>query len=340
MEKISIIVPVYNSEKYLDRCIDSLINQTYKNLELIFINDGSQDGSIQILKKYAKKDKRIHIIDKKNSGASDSRNKGIDIASGEYICFCDSDDMYELNYIERMYDVIKKENVDIVKCNFKVIDTDNHILHNGNINDISNKKYNNEEIKNVILPKCLTGEIPCFCYLIMIKRSTLINRFPIKIRMMEDVIFYLELLINTKSMYIINDSLYTIMYNPTGITNNVNNTKKNILDVMDVNLYIKSILKDNNLDNSSLYSKININTLNSISDFIFKYYLSGRKDTLNICKEINNATYLTLVNETNLKLINLQRRIILKLIKNKNYLLLNIYMFIRKIIFKLRRIIK
>ena len=100
MDKVSIIIPVFNGEKYLARCIDSLLNQSYENNEYIFVNDGSIDHTLNILKKFQQKDKRIVIINKENTGVSDSRNQGIKKAKGKYICFCDADDMYEKKYIE------------------------------------------------------------------------------------------------------------------------------------------------------------------------------------------------------------------------------------------------
>ena len=91
-EKISVIVPVYNVEQYLERCVDSIINQTYKNLEIILVNDGSTDNSGQLCDELAKKDDRIRVIHKKNGGLSDARNVGIDEAEAELIGFIDSDD--------------------------------------------------------------------------------------------------------------------------------------------------------------------------------------------------------------------------------------------------------
>ena len=109
MEKdiISIIVPIYNSELYIDECIKSLINQTYNNIEIILINDGSIDKSIDICNEYKKTDDRIQIINnEKNMGVSFSRNKGLDIASGSYVMFLDSDDYFDSDYIEKMYNSI------------------------------------------------------------------------------------------------------------------------------------------------------------------------------------------------------------------------------------------
>ncbi len=337
MDKVSIIVPIYNGEKYLERCLDSLVKQTYKNIEILCLNDGSTDGSIKILKKYQKKDNRIIVIDKENSGVSDTRNIGIDKASGKYICFCDCDDLYEENYIELMYNSAKDHNVDIVKCNYKVIDTNNNLIDTGNINDLANRKYSNEMIKKEIIPKCLDGSIPCFCYLIIIKKSALKALFPLDIAMMEDVVFYLRLLIKTKNMYIIDDALYTIMYNPEGATNNTKNYERNILNTITVNKYIKDELNKNNILTDELSMCLNVSTLNSISDFIFKYYLAGKKDTIKLCKNIRNDDYIKIVDTTNLELINIQRKLIIKYIKEKKYNLLKIYMSLRKIIYKLRR---
>lgn len=100
MEKVSVIIPIYNVEKYLSECLDSVVNQTYKNLEIILINDGSKDGSANICKEYAEKDSRIIFIDQENIGVSKTRNKGIDIATGKYVLFVDSDDYCEANMVE------------------------------------------------------------------------------------------------------------------------------------------------------------------------------------------------------------------------------------------------
>ena len=112
-ERISIIVPVFNVEKYLERCVNSLINQTYKNIEIILVEDGSPDLCPQMCDEYAKKDERIKVLHKKNGGLSDARNAGLDVATGEYIAFVDSDDWVETDFIETLYKNAKSENADI-----------------------------------------------------------------------------------------------------------------------------------------------------------------------------------------------------------------------------------
>ena len=116
---ISIIVPIYNVDKYLEECIESLRNQTYKNLEIILINDGSTDNSEQIFRHEAKQDNRIVFINKKNGGSASAKNEGLKIAKGDYIAFVDSDDFIELDMIEYMVNTIKKYNADIVQCKLR-----------------------------------------------------------------------------------------------------------------------------------------------------------------------------------------------------------------------------
>ena len=110
---ISIIIPIYKVEPYLRRCLDSVVNQTYTNLEIILIDDGSPDGCPQICDEYAAKDNRIVVIHKKNGGLSEARNTGLDICKGEYVTFIDSDDWAKKNYIETLLDIAAKENADI-----------------------------------------------------------------------------------------------------------------------------------------------------------------------------------------------------------------------------------
>ncbi len=113
---VSIIVPVYNAEKYLGKCVESLINQTYKNLEIILLDDGSTDNSPLLCDEYAKKDNRIKVIHKGNSGVSDTRNKGLEVANGEYIGFVDSDDWLEPDTYEFLLNNAIKYSADISAC--------------------------------------------------------------------------------------------------------------------------------------------------------------------------------------------------------------------------------
>ena len=117
-EKITVIVPVYNVENYLNKCLDSLINQTYKNLEIIVINDGSTDNSGKICQEYAQKDNRIIYIEKENGGQSEARNMGLDRMTGSYVTFVDSDDWVELDYVEVLYNKLIEYQADIAVGNY------------------------------------------------------------------------------------------------------------------------------------------------------------------------------------------------------------------------------
>ena len=116
-ELITVIVPVYNVEKYLDKCVETIVNQTYKNIEIILVDDGSKDSSGEKCDIWQKKDKRIKVIHKQNGGLSSARNTGIDIANGEYITFIDSDDYIDSKMIENLYEDLKNFNADISICN-------------------------------------------------------------------------------------------------------------------------------------------------------------------------------------------------------------------------------
>ena len=118
MPKVSIIVPIYNVQQYLAKCIDSLLEQTLQEIEIILVDDGATDRSPEICDTYALKDQRIKAIHKTNGGLSDARNVGIEVAQGEYIAFLDSDDWVESNFYEYLYNLVKKEDADIAQCDY------------------------------------------------------------------------------------------------------------------------------------------------------------------------------------------------------------------------------
>lgn len=118
---VSVIVAVYNIEEYLPRCIDSILAQTYRNLEIILVDDGSTDSSGSICDNYAQKDRRIKVIHKKNGGLSDARNAGLDKASGDYIGFVDGDDWIDEDMYRAMYEACEKEKAQIAACRYKQI---------------------------------------------------------------------------------------------------------------------------------------------------------------------------------------------------------------------------
>ena len=117
--KVSVCVPIYNMEKYLSQCLDSLVNQTLKDIEIICVNDESKDKSLEILNEYQKKYSNIKVISQKNTGLGGARNTGLKNASGEFVGFVDADDFIELNMYEKLYSLAKKEDAEIAMCNLK-----------------------------------------------------------------------------------------------------------------------------------------------------------------------------------------------------------------------------
>lgn len=126
---VSIIVPVYGVEAYLPACVDSLLVQTYKNFEIILVDDGSPDGCPAICDAYAAKDPRVHVIHKKNGGAASARNAGLDATQGEYICFVDSDDLVCPNYVEKLRSTLDATDADIAVCGFTQMTRDNETVY-------------------------------------------------------------------------------------------------------------------------------------------------------------------------------------------------------------------
>jgi len=115
---LSVIVPIYNVDRYLKKCLDSLLNQTYTNLEIILINDGSTDSSYEICKQYAGKDPRFRLINKENGGLGQARNVGLENANGDIYAFVDSDDWIDIRMFEKMISAMEEYNADIVQCNY------------------------------------------------------------------------------------------------------------------------------------------------------------------------------------------------------------------------------
>ena len=151
---VSIVVPIYNAAEYLRKCLDSVVNQTLENVEIIFVDDGSTDGSSEICKEYAAKDNRIIYYKKENEGLAAARQDGIERSSGEYVGFVDSDDWLELNMYERMYTVAKENDADVVFCNcYKDENKKNDYYLEPGV-------YDRERIEKEILPRSLAGITP------------------------------------------------------------------------------------------------------------------------------------------------------------------------------------
>lgn len=203
MPKVSIIVPVYNVEKYLEKCLDSLINQTLKDIEIICVNDGSKDNSLNILEEYSKNDNRIIIINQYNAGVSVARNSGIDIAKGEYIGFVDSDDWVDLDFYEKLYNSAIKNDADIAVA--------------GIIRTKKNKKtfileYNDKEVTNNIYRKIELCDIPECCFVVnKIYKLDKLKNLNIKFetnRIYEDMVWTPQILYGMDKIVTVSDTYY------------------------------------------------------------------------------------------------------------------------------------
>lgn len=203
-ELISIIVPIYNVEKYLKKCIDSILNQTYSNIEVILVDDGSPDNSGLICDNYAKKDKRIRVIHKKNGGLSDARNEGIKIAKGKYIGFVDSDDYIKKDMYEYLYNLISTLHCDISICNFiKVYEEEN--LENNIAFSNKKKELNSSEAIQYLLDD---REIKSFAWNKLYKKDLFYDiKYP-KNMNMEDVATTYKLFSKAKKIVVGNEEKY------------------------------------------------------------------------------------------------------------------------------------
>lgn len=219
---ISVIVPVYNSEKYLKRCIDSILNQTYKAIELILVDDGSPDNCGKICDEYAKKDKRVRVIHKTNAGVSAARNSGLEIALGNYATFVDSDDYIEPEMYSNMMEKVHQYNCDVVMCDCIKDFTDHSEIYT---HDIRAGFYDKEQLVNEYYPHLLmmeNVEYPATISncLILFNRNKLGNlRYVVGVRYSEDLLFGAQLVYNTDSFYYMKEQAYYHYYmNPTSAT--------------------------------------------------------------------------------------------------------------------------
>lgn len=219
-ELISIIVPIYNVEKYLDRCINSIINQSYKNIEIILVNDGSTDNSLKICEKYKLIDDRVIIINKKNGGQSEARNFGINVAKGKYISFVDSDDLIHIDMYSILYSAIIKNDSDISICRYKKFNSNNidRIIHD------SIQKKKNVIVKHVnneyALSKCLnTKRITVSAWSKLYKKDIFNEiKFPYGTEM-EDWAIIVDLMLKCKKVALINEELYYYYYRSNSTMN-------------------------------------------------------------------------------------------------------------------------
>ena len=272
---ISVIVPIYKVEKYLKKCVESILEQTYSNLDIILVDDGSPDNSGDIIEEFRKKNERIRTIHQKNGGLSDARNSGIKIAKGKYIVCIDSDDWIEKNMIEVLYKDIINTNSDISVCEFVEEDDLQNIL--------STKKYNNEIIefsskealKSLIKQDILTNHAWNKLYKASLFKGI---EYP-KGQLMEDVSTTYKLFEKANKIVYQNTSLYHYIQRGTSILGNI--TEKRINDqefaFFDRNKYLMEKY-------SEFKEIIELDNMYNVKTLYFLAILGGYKNLYNSLK--------------------------------------------------------
>ena len=283
--KVSVIIPAYNIEDYIGRCLESIIKQTLKDIEIIVVNDGSNDNTLAIINVFARKDNRIKIVDKKNKGSIEARKSGFKVANGEFILFIDGDDWIENDCLEILYDNVKKNNSDIVLYNaFYSYDDRKEPFDTFRI----------KNMKNDIVTELFIGNISPVIWAKFIRRE-FINlsdiEFPNDISYAEDLALVSNLFINSPKISFCHKRLYNYYQRNDSITK-ISNSK--ILEINKAMNFIKDKLDKNRLNNKykeefeyliymhMFISKvIMIPKLNNYNIEVYKQYKAKRIKTKN-----------------------------------------------------------
>ncbi len=324
MKKVSVIIPVYNVEKYIKKCLDSLVNQTLSDIEIIVVNDGTPDNSQIIIDEYVKKypDKVISIV-KENGGQGSARNIGLEKATGEYIGYVDSDDYVELNMYEELYGKAKENDSDIIICG-------NNIVYENNSKKIPEINYDNKfnNFENAFFGKMAVWNK-------LYKKEILINnniKFKEKV-WYEDFAFTLKTLVNAKTIDFLDKSLYNYLWRE-GSTMNNNNVKRN-LEILDAFDDIRNYLISNDLLNK-YYSYLEFNAINHIYVSTVVRVINAnasndlKKEVTDKLLEYMNSNFKDFKNNKYIKTLSMNRKIIYYLIKFKLYKLVNIIFKMKK----------
>lgn len=323
-------MPVYNAEKTIERAILSIINQTYNNIELILINDGSIDGTESIIKKYIEKEKKIEIkyYFQKNSGPSIAKNLGIDMAIGEYILFVDSDDTISENYIESL--VINQKEGMLIGASYKIIEDIK--ITNKNLK-ITNKDY---YVRDEILNDLLIGKLNGFVVLYLFNKEQMKEvYFEKDIRYMEDTLFLIKYIIknNINNIIYLKYVHYNYYQTDGSITNDTNKIIKNILSFTNSIRKIENIIPKEDKELKEICKK---NKANRISKLI-ENNVSKIKER-KILKEYQKSEEIKqiikeLLKDSNIKL---GYKLYLKFTMNSPYILFLMYVKIREILKKMK----
>lgn len=255
---VTVIIPVYNSEKYLKKCIESVIEQKYKRLEIIIIDDGSTDKSAEICEEYLEKDSRIKFIHQDNKGVSSARNAGIKIATGKYICFIDSDDYVDAEYISDMLRNLEQSNADLSICTLSV----EYALGKWKKIEIEKVGLLNKEegLISLFSRQGMSGGPYCKLY-----KTEILHRYGIcfneNIKMCEDNLFCYEYIRRCNKIWCFSEALYFYCYNPNSASNKA---------------YIPKRIDDSQL-HFKAYKEIE-KTIKDEGELVVKYFLTIRAE--------------------------------------------------------------
>ncbi|MDO5564038.1 MAG: glycosyltransferase [Eubacteriales bacterium] len=253
MDKVSIVVPIYNREKFLDKCINSLINQTYNNIEILLIDDGSKDNSFFVCKKYASIDNRIVLIKKENGGVQSARNKGIESASGKYLTFVDADDYVSKNFISNFITKYEEENSDVVLCGYKKVsffENEYNIIDERNIT--TNLKIPNDDSERWAL---YFEKFACYCWSHCFKLD-IIKKYNIKfdkdVIIFDDTAFSMDYMKHVKKISFTNSNDYYYIFEHTSHTVAKSLKKKRVCDIGSLRKAELILQKYHEIDNTKI----------------------------------------------------------------------------------------
>ncbi len=239
-------MPLYNIEKYLSRSLNSLIAQTYKNIEIVCVNDGSTDNTLQILKDFAKKDSRIKIVNQKNKGIAAARNAGLNVVTGKYIMNCDGDDWYEPNMCELMHKTITEQNVDFVICSSHILDEEENIRQQEDLSCYELNYLGKTEINDEVISKTNILLWNKIFKMDLIKKYAI--NFPTGYEHDDDC-FCWQYMTVAKTAYYLQEKLYNYLRRQNSIMGKVYNktNKKSRYDMLFALEYYYQFLRRNNM---------------------------------------------------------------------------------------------
>lgn len=284
-ELVSIIVPVYKVERYLDRCLKSLVNQTYLNIEIILVDDESPDKCPEICNEWAKKDCRIKVIHKKNGGLSDARNKGLEFAEGIYVCFVDSDDYVAQTYVETLYKLICNNNTDMSAVSFKKVYTMDKETDKDRQDEDTTFIYEGEEALRQLF---FDDTFANYAWNKMYKRRLFENvRFPLG-RKMEDLGTIYKLLLNTGRIVYSKKVLYYYYQREDSILHKVTvDFYRDKFELSKERFEILNKIYPHLIENDIFYFRILLETYPKLYDVLDKYnWKNAMKNTYVKCRNL------------------------------------------------------